>query len=63
MLISFYKLGKLHGMYTSYYKNGQKEYEGRYINNKRTGDWTYWDEKGQKLETVKYQSGEIVETN
>ncbi len=41
------KINIKHGHFIYYLKNGQKESEGNYINNKADGLWRYWHENGQ----------------
>ena len=41
--------GELNGLSITYYKNGQKESEGRYINNQKDGQWKYWGPKGKVI--------------
>ena len=41
-----YKEGDKHGKSTVYYDNGQKRYEGQYINDKQVGIWRFWDVNG-----------------
>ena len=43
-----WKEGKMHGLYTNWYKNGQKKEEGNYKDGKRDGLWTTWFEGGNK---------------
>ena len=40
--------GKLDGLRTDWYENGQKEYEGHYKAGEPDGFWTYWHDNGQK---------------
>jgi len=40
--------GKLNGIYTSFYFNGNKKSEGKLINGYRTGTWIVWDSTGRK---------------
>jgi hypothetical protein len=41
------KQGRLDGLYSSYYKTGQKKAEGKFENNYRIGKWTVWDSTGR----------------
>jgi hypothetical protein len=41
--------GRFHGLYTSYYKNGQKRAEGYFENNMRSGKWSVWDSTGKLI--------------
>ncbi len=47
--------GRIDGHYTSYYKNGQKQAEGDFDNNLRSGTWTLWDTTGKILVQRIYQ--------
>ena len=45
-----YKDGKVDGLRTEWYENGQKKSEGNYKDGwNRDGLWTWWDENGQKI--------------
>ncbi|MDP2424328.1 MAG: hypothetical protein U1C46_07000 [Bacteroidales bacterium] len=37
-----------------YYPEGQKRIEGNYLQDKRTGRWTYWYENGNKWSEAEY---------
>ena len=53
--------GKLNGKYTSWYDGGIiKEKDGDYLENKKHNKWTYWSNKGQKIEEVNYDNGTTV---
>ena len=58
--------GKKEGLWTDWYKNGQKKFEGNNIgrnknhNPIRDGLWTFWEKDGQKVKEVTYKDGEIV---
>ncbi len=60
MVIANYELNRLHGPYTKYRKNGQVEYQGMYVRNKRNSTWKYFDKKGNLTEEITYKLGEIV---
>lgn len=47
-ITSYYSLveGRFNGVYTSFYKNGNKRAEGSFDNNLRIGKWTVWDSLG-----------------
>jgi|TARA_R110001592_G_scaffold205167_3_gene455586 antitoxin component YwqK of YwqJK toxin-antitoxin module len=55
-----YKNGKLDGLFTSWYKNGQKKKEGTYKVGKRTGLWTNWYENGEKWSEKLMDKGKKV---
>ena len=44
-----YQFGKLHGLYISWYENGQTEKSGDYKNGTKDGVWNYWNEDGKKI--------------
>lgn len=46
-----------HGMFTTWYTNGQKEYESRYIDGELDGVETSWHPNGQKWVETHYFSG------
>ena len=48
------------GEYLCKYKNGQKEKEGRYIDDKLIGKSTTWYENGQKKSEANYKNGKIL---
>ena len=52
-----YKNGKLDGLSTEWYKNGQKELEGQYKDGKEEGLHTSWYENGQKAGEEHYKNG------
>ena len=56
-----YKAGKPDGLWTHWYKNGQKEYEWNFKDGKQDGLSTGWYENGQKKSEHTYKDGEIVE--
>ncbi len=51
--------GKLHGLVTIWYENGQKLVEGTCKNGKGDGRWTRWHKNGQKAVEVTYKNGEL----
>lgn len=50
--------GKPHGLYISWYPNGQIAEKGTARNGKRNGLWTRWHENGQKYEKGTYKNDE-----
>lgn len=48
--------GKIHGPYASFYPNGQMKSEGQFENNYRTGIWSLWNEKGEKIIVRDYKT-------
>jgi len=53
----------LHGLQTTYYENGQKEYEVTYSNGKKTGTETYWTADGTKLWSWEHSGNTSVWTH
>ena len=50
-----------HGLDVSWYPSGHKQFEGRYLEDKREGAWQFWDDSGRLLQTVDYDAGQEVE--
>lgn len=48
--------GRVEGPYESFYPNGQKKAEGQFDSNYRIGEWTIWDETGNKRIIRDYSS-------
>lgn len=46
------------GIYTSYYKNGQKLCEGSFLNGKPNGAWSFWYNDGEICQERFYKNGE-----
>ena len=46
-----------HGVWTSWYPNGQRKHEGEYREDVPTGEFTWWHENGQKSLVAAYQDG------
>ncbi|NQT78445.1 MAG: hypothetical protein HQ565_12075 [Bacteroidetes bacterium] len=44
------------GRWIEFYANGEKKFQGTYVNGKRGGKWKFWDEDGN-LEAIKYKNG------
>jgi antitoxin component YwqK of YwqJK toxin-antitoxin module len=49
-----------HGLCTTWYKNGQKETEGQYVNDVPVGHVTWWHENGQKAVEGQYANGDRI---
>lgn len=49
-----YNLGVLEGKTVTYYENGQVHYIGYYTNNHKSGQWIFFNEKGEQLKEEKY---------
>ena len=66
------KNGKFHGKYEKYYRNGNKELVGNYVNDKKSGNFKEYDENGNLMfsyrnlndklhgELIKYEGSKIV---
>ena len=50
-----YQKGKAHGIFISWYTDGQIKEKGRANNGKRHGQWTKWHENGQMHEKGTYK--------
>ena len=48
--------GKLNGLYTSFYNNGNKKSQGLFKNNLRSGLWVIWNEEGGLVTKREYYS-------
>ncbi|HEX4128679.1 MAG TPA: hypothetical protein VHZ24_01465 [Pirellulales bacterium] len=46
-----------HGLWTSYYRNGQKALEGTYANDRPSGTFVWWHPNGQRAIAGEYQQG------
>ena len=55
----YYKDGKLNGLSTWWYENGQKECENHYKDGKLNGLSTWWYENGQKEYEIHYKDGKL----
>ena len=51
------KWGVDHGKYIKYYQNNEVEIRGFYENDKKSGLWKYYDEKGNLTQTENYING------
>ena len=49
---------KLDGPYVGLNKNGTVESQGQYLNGNRTGRWTFFDEKGVKIQETDFVNDE-----
>ncbi len=54
-----YEDGKLHGLTTQWYKNGQKYKEGSYKHGDADGIWTWWFRDGKMKQKVSYSKGVV----
>ncbi|MCD6111800.1 MAG: hypothetical protein J7J86_00880 [Bacteroidales bacterium] len=59
-IVNYYKIvdgDSILIMQTAYYDNHNKKYEGKFLNNKRNGKWTYWFENGNKWSVGIFKNG------
>lgn len=52
--------GMRNGLCLSYYQNGRIEMEAYYKNNLRHGEWNFFSDKGDKLYTLIYEEGQLL---
>ena len=50
----------MHGLWTSWYENGQKRSEATFADGKLNGVQTLWDEQGAVTERTTWKNGEQV---
>lgn len=55
-----YKAGKMHGDYRLYEGNDNPTETGQFENDCKVGDWTMFDEKGNKIDGTAYANGRAV---
>ena len=48
--------GVNHGKTTTWHENGEKYYEGFYTEGERSGVWKFWDENGEFIKEINYDS-------
>ena len=53
-----FKNGKVDGKLTSWYNNGQKEFEGMYEEGKQDGKWIWWNKVGVKEREAHFINGQ-----
>ena len=56
-----YKIGKASGIYTVWYDNGVKFYEGNMLNGKRVGEWSFYDKERNIIKVIDYSKKDIIE--
>ena len=49
------------GAYFKYYENGQLKKMGTYNDGEKHGEFTYYDEEGNKVRTAHFEEGEEIE--
>ncbi|MCS5650927.1 MAG: hypothetical protein NZ820_16535 [Dehalococcoidia bacterium] len=57
-----YEGGKLEGLTTLWYENGQPMIQGNIKKGKKEGIWTHWDEMGEVAKIELYKNGGLVQT-
>lgn len=55
---AFNEEGELHGVWTSYDKQGKKVTVGNYVNGRKTGKWLFWSD--DKLREVDFVDSKIA---
>ena len=56
-----YKIGKASGIYTVWYENGVKFYEGNMLDGKRVGEWSFFDKESNIIKVIDYSKKDIIE--
>ncbi len=54
------KFGKMSGIWTTYYANGQQKIKGRYIEGKPHGEWILWGIQGDVQAKFQYNQGQRI---
>jgi len=57
---SYNKEGKKDGVFTKYYQNGNLEYEGKFTNGEREGDWAFNYANGKQEATVEFMGDGFI---
>lgn len=52
--------GRRNGTFQTWFTNGTIELDGFYTNDVRDKDWFYYDERGDKLYTLKFDKGKLL---
>jgi len=55
--------GLLHGKYHNFFRNGTIQIVGYYLQNKRVGNWVYYDSIGNKIKSTRYSGYLIADTS
>jgi hypothetical protein len=53
--------GKVEGPETTWFDNGTKRWEGRYVAGQRDGTWTFWNRDGQLNRSENWRAGVLQE--
>ncbi len=59
-LVGYYKNGKLDGKYEEFSESGTALVKGQYLDNNQTGEWQYFDEKGQLEKVEHWKDGQLL---
>ncbi|TAE04063.1 MAG: hypothetical protein EAZ97_00690, partial [Bacteroidetes bacterium] len=54
-----YRKDDISGIVKYYHKNGQLESQGKMYGRKKSGKWSYFDEKGKKIKDEIWKRGEV----
>ncbi len=60
--IGYWKDGKIHGDFESYYENGTMSIKGQLTEGQYDGEWDYWDEDGSLNKELTYDMGEVTDS-
>ena len=60
--IGYWKDGKIHGDFESYYENGNMSIQGQLTEGQYDGEWDYWDEDGSLNKELTYDMGEVTDS-
>lgn len=55
-----YRYGKRNGLFTEYHPNGKVKETGRYINDKREGEFKFYDTRGTLLLVKKFKQDVVI---
>ena len=55
--------GEKNGKIEKYYENGQLEFEGQYKNDRKIGEWKWFDESGNIIDTQTYDGTQIEKSD
>ena len=55
--------GEKNGKIEKYYENGQLEFEGHYKNDRKIGEWKWFDESGNIINTQTYDGTQIEKSD
>ena len=61
--IGFSSQGKLQGNIQQWYRNGNKRFDGNYVDGKRHGEFKIYKESGEEEYYGIFENGELLETN